>query len=85
MFDTQINGGEVETCEATVGGVPYNDGLNQAGKVLAGLDIINAIQRNFGIMAPIIIDGAESINSIPEMDCQMILLRVTEDEKLTVK
>jgi chromosome segregation ATPase len=29
MFEQQINGGEVETCEATVNGVPYSD-LNNA-------------------------------------------------------
>lgn len=61
MFEQQINGGEVETCEATVNGVPYSD-LNNAMKINAGLDIINAICKSEGVTAPIFIDNAESVN-----------------------
>lgn len=84
MFDKQINGGEVETCVATVDGVPYPD-LNTAGKINAGLDIINALTREYEITAPIFIDNAESVNSILVLPSQMILLKVSEDEKLTIK
>ena len=84
MFAKQINGGEVETCEATVNGVPYNS-LNHAGKILAGLDIINAISRFEQIEAPCFLDNAEAINDVPAMSCQMILLTVTTDEKIIVK
>ena len=84
MFDKQINGGEVETCEATVNGVPYNS-LNHAGKILAGLDIINAISRFEQIEAPCFLDNSEAINDVPAMSCQMILLTVTTDEKIIVK
>lgn len=60
MYEKQINGGEVETCVATVDGIPYSD-LNDAKKVNAGLDIINAICKFEGITAPIFIDNAESV------------------------
>lgn len=83
MFDTQINGGEVETCEATVGGVPYSD-LNNAMKINAGLDIINAICKSEGVSAPIFIDNAESINELTATESQMIRLVVTEDNTLTI-
>ena len=43
--------------------VPYPD-LNTAGKINAGLDIINALTREYEITAPIFIDNAESVNSI---------------------
>lgn len=84
LFEQQINGGEVETCVATVGGVPYPD-LNNAMKINAGLDIINAISRFEQIEAPCFLDNAEAINDVPAMSCQMILLTVTTDEKIIVK
>ena len=84
MFETQINGGEVEICEATVDGVPYSD-LNNAMKINAGLDIINAICKSEGVTAPIFIDNAESINSLMPTESQMIRLVVTEDDTLIVQ
>lgn len=84
MFEQQINGGEVETCEATVNGVPYSD-LNNAMKIIAGLDIINAICKYEQITAPCFLDNAEAINHVPKIASQMILLIVTEDEKLIIK
>ena len=84
MFERQINGGEVETCVAMVDGVPYPD-ANTAGQVNAGLDIINAFVREYEISAPIFCDNAESVNKFFEVPSQMILLKVTTDEKLTIK
>ena len=84
MFDKQINGGEVETCVATVDGVPYPD-LNTAGKVNAGLDIVRAFVNAYEIYAPVFVDNAESINRVSVLRSQMILLKVSEDEKLTIK
>lgn len=85
MFDRQINGGEVETCKATVNGQPYDDGLNAAGRINAGIDIINAISKSEGIYAPIVIDNAESYNSLIPTQSQLIRLVVTTDPKLIVK
>ncbi len=84
MFDTQVNGAEVETCVATVNGVPYNDGLNQAAKVNAGVDIINAISEHLGVCAPIVIDNSESINELIPTRSQLIRLVVTNDKQLTI-
>lgn len=83
MFDIQINGGEIETCEAMVDGVPYSD-LNTASKINAGLDIINAICRFEGVNAPIFVDNAESINALQHTDSQMVRLIVTTENKLTI-
>lgn len=79
MFDTQINGGEVETCEATVDGIPYSV-LNDARRINAGIDIINAICKHEQVTAPIIIDNAESINTIIPSESQIIRLVVTEND-----
>lgn len=85
LFETQVNGEEKETCEVTVDGVPYSD-VNAAGKTIAGLDIIAAMQRFAGVSAPIFIDNAEGISGYPESVTgrlgQVIRLRVTDDEEL---
>lgn len=80
MFDTLVNGAEVETCVATVNGVPYNDGLNAAGMINAGLDIINAICRHQGVHAPIMVDNCESINNVLDTESQQIRLYVTDTD-----
>ena len=78
----QLNGGEKLTCVCTVNGTPYPD-VNTAGKVNAGLDIINAICRYKGVSAPIFIDNSESVNKIIPTVSQVINLVVSKD-KLTV-
>lgn len=84
LYEKQINGGEVEMCEAVVDGVPYS-GQNNAMQINMGIDIINAICRFEGITAPVIIDNAESVNELLSSDSQVIRLVVTEDEELTIK
>lgn len=82
MFEPQINGGiNNDMCEAVVGGVPYSDGLNNAMRIQAGLDIINTIGKHFGKSAPVLIDNAESIVKIKGYDLQVIALYVSEKDK----
>lgn len=85
MYSKQINGGEAEVCETTVNGVPYNGGLNNAMRIIAGLDIINAICKFEGICAPIFVDNAESINELPLIEPQVISLIVSQDNTLRVE
>ena len=84
LFDTQVNGGIVETCEATVNGVPYSD-VNNAGKINAGLDIINTISKKLDASVPIFVDNAESVNKIIDTDGQIVKLFVSDDKELVVK
>ena len=81
LFERQINGGIKETCVCTVNGVPYGS-VNSGHKIVAGLQIIKALQNRYGVSAPIFIDNAESINreNIPEMSNQMIFLTVTDGD-----
>lgn len=83
LFEQQINGGEVETCVATVAGVPFPD-LNNAMKINAGLDIISAIAKYEGVSAPIFVDNAEAVNTLLSLDTQVVRLVVTTDEILTI-
>ena len=77
MFEEQLNGGEAPACECLVEGVPFKD-LNTATKINAGLDVINALQSHFKILAPVFIDHKESVSSLLPMDCQVITLSVDE-------
>jgi len=80
LFETQINGGIKEICDATVNGVPYSD-LNHAMQVNAGLDIIQALHKVYNVKAPVFIDNAESITQIKPIDTQIIRLVVSEADK----
>ncbi len=84
LFDTQINGGLIECCDTLVNGVPYAD-VNNAHKILAGLDIINTLIKFYNTSAPIFIDNRESINEIYNIDTQIISLIVTTDSKLRIE
>lgn len=84
LFDTQINGAEIECCIPMINGVPYAD-ANTAGRINAGLDIINAISRAQEIAAPIFIDGAESINKLLQTQSQVVTLTVTLEDTLNIR
>lgn len=86
LFENQINGGVKECCELTYDGVPYGS-LNNGHRIVSGLKIIKALQEFYGIYAPVFIDNAESINdfNLPKMDCQLILMKVTEDKELKIE
>lgn len=83
MFEQQINGGESEACECMVNGVPYSD-VNTAGKINAGIDIINALTAHYGISAPIFIDNRESVIELLPCESQIINLIATANMPLTV-
>jgi exonuclease SbcC len=84
LFDTQINGGLVECCDTLVKGVPYSD-VNNAHKILAGLDIINTLIKFYQTSAPIFIDNRESINELYNINAQIISLIVTTDSQLRIE
>ena len=84
LFDTQINGGLIECCDTLVNGVPYND-VNNAHKIIAGLDIINTLMEFYKVSAPIFIDNRESINELYNVNTQIISLIVTEDPVLRIE
>lgn len=84
FISERLNGNENITCMCTVDGVPFPD-LNNAMKINAGLDIINAICRSKGISAPIFIDNRESVNELIPTVSQIINLVVSKDKKLTIR
>ena len=61
MFSTTIDGGLQDMCEVTSpDGVPYRS-MNDAQKILCGMDVIRVFSEAYGCSAPIFIDNAESI------------------------
>ena len=84
MFETQINGGQVEACTTLINGVPYSD-ANTAAKIQAGLDIINTLSDHYGVKAPVWVDNRESVTMLPDTSCQLISLFVSpKDKKLRI-
>jgi hypothetical protein len=73
MFEIQLNGGERETCECTLDGVPFSS-LNTEGRINAGLDIINALCQHFDVVAPIFIDDRSIVSEIFPTKSQIINL-----------
>lgn len=84
LFDTQINGGIVETAEATYKGVPYGS-LNSAAQINAGLDVINSLSKHYEKEIPIFVDNAESVNELVETQSQLITLSVSKYKSLRVE
>jgi DNA repair exonuclease SbcCD ATPase subunit len=85
LFDVQINGGLSETCVCLVGGVPYPS-VNSAGKIQAGIDIISALSKYYGMVAPLWVDNREGIVELPETENQIISLVVSaKDKKLRIE
>lgn len=84
LFEYTIDGNESETCVPLVNGIPFGT-TNTAGRVNAGLDIINALVRFHGVSAPIFIDGRESVNRLIQTESQIINLVVSSDKNLIIK
>lgn len=86
LFEMQLNGGMKDCCECTVNGVPYST-LNSGHRIVAGLDIIRSLSELYGVIMPIFVDNAESLNdfNVPDMDAQLILLSVSADKQLKVE
>ncbi len=80
LFDTQINGAQVETCEALINGVPFSD-ANTASKINAGVDIINTLCEFYKVSAPIFLDNRESVSEIIPTNSQVINLIVSPSDK----
>lgn len=86
LFSEQINGGVKEICECTVNGVPFGS-LNNGHRIIAGSQIIKALQKLYCAYLPIFIDNAESVNdfNLPDMDCQLIKLKISDDKDLRIE
>lgn len=83
MFRTVNNGGDPfdePFCECYVDGVAYHDGLNQAARLNAGLDVINTLCKHYNVSAPIVLDNSESTINILQTIGQQVRLQVADTD-----
>ena len=85
MFIEQINGGVKEDCEVMVPGeaklVPYTL-ANNAARINAGLEIIDALSRHWDTELPVFVDNAESVTQLQDIAPQVIRLVVSEADRV---
>ena len=75
-----------EVCEITYNGVSFAS-LNYGHKIISGLIVIKALQKLYNAYLPVFVDNSEAINSfnMPQMNCQLIQLRVSDDKELRIE
>ncbi|HHX63148.1 MAG TPA: AAA family ATPase [Epulopiscium sp.] len=85
LFEENVtNEGIKETCIALIntnGSYIKFEDANSAGKINAGLDIINALCDFYKVTAPIFIDNRESVVKLADTESQVISLIVSEQDK----
>ena len=77
MANVLVNGSIEDCCETMVDGVPYRS-LNNAARINAGIDIINALTKFYKVNAPVFIDNAEAVTKFINCKSQTIKLIVDE-------
>lgn len=92
LFDFNKSGNYASTCIPEINGMSImTDDQNKASRFIGKLDICNSIQKLEGINIPIFLDDAEALDTkstlkaLELVDCQVILLRVTDDEELKIE
>lgn len=75
------DGNPVETCKIMSNGIEYRD-MNHSKKILVQADLLRGFQELSGLNLFVFIDDTESVNdeNLPDMDRQMILLKVTDND-----
>lgn len=75
------DGNPVETCRMMSNGIEYRD-MNHSKKILAQADLLRGFQELSGLNLFVFIDDTESVNdeNLPDMDRQMVLLKVTDTD-----
>lgn len=87
LFDFAKNGSLIDCCDATVEGIAYALGgneLNTSACVNADIEIIRVLSSAYGVTVPCFVDNAERVNTVEYPGGQRILLRVTEEDQLTI-
>ena len=88
LFSKLKNGSWEECCVCQINGSDYGDNTTSTTeRMMAGMDIINTLQELNEVNAPIFLDDADLYNdfNVPDMDCQVIKLCVSEDDVLRVE
>lgn len=75
------DGNPVETCRMVSDGIEYRD-MNHSKKIMVQADLLRGFQELSGLNLFVFIDDTESVNdeNLPDMDRQMVLLKVTDTD-----
>lgn len=87
LFEQLKNGEFRDTCIPTIDDKVLGESANTAREIEAKLDIISGLQDFYGQDLPVFLDNSESLdsqNSKIDIGHQLIMLRVTDDEKLII-
>jgi DNA repair exonuclease SbcCD ATPase subunit len=84
LFDEQKNGEIKPTFEIEYEGRPYSK-LSLSESIRAGLELREVLSEQSGIIAPCMVDNAESITSFKEPTGQLIMSRVVADQELKIE
>ncbi|MEE9609722.1 MAG: hypothetical protein V3W19_00640, partial [Desulfatiglandales bacterium] len=88
MFEVQGNGITKDCCDVTdISGVPFDTNLNGGACVQVGCDIIRTLSPHLlpdGETLPLFIDERQSVTDLPDMDCQVISLAVSDDIEVEI-
>ena len=86
LFTTLKNGEVKDACIPTINGKRFGESMNNALEVLAKIDVMDSIQRFYGLDYPIILDNAECLDSESmkqiKTDHQLIMFCVSDDKEL---
>ncbi len=89
LYEYNKSGGYKSVCVPTVDNKSILDiTSNKGNRILGRLDIINSIQKIEGLQTVVFLDDTEALDeenvkkAIELLDCQVILLKVTDDEEL---
>ncbi len=94
LFTQNITDGKInEACEPIANNAPNYSDINNAGKILAGFDVIKALQKHYDFYPPVFVDNLDALDSgnkdkIISMfadTAQVITLMVSDDETLTIE
>lgn len=84
LFEEQVNGTMVEACNLYLNGNQYGKNANTAAEINAEIQIIGFLQSLKDKRLPVFVDNTESVNELTFIPTQMVALKVTEDEEITM-
>ena len=85
MFEEyKSNDNKKDICEPYCDGIPINE-QNLATQMMMQIDICEGIMRKIGIELPLFVDNTESINPLPDISTQKILLQHIPFQDLQIK
>jgi DNA repair exonuclease SbcCD ATPase subunit len=84
LFEEQVNGTMVEACNLYLNCCQYGKNANTAAEINAEIQIIGFLQSLKDKRLPVFVDNTESVNELTTIPTQMVALKVTEDNEITM-